>query len=133
MKTQTSTAVSLIILISLLLAPSQIQADQQASSELLLPFFEVDLDAGLTTLFAVTNGSEQPASFEITIHSNWGIPILRVPQKLEGGEVLSVNLTDWIANGRLPDTELYHLSPERYYAALGAPVLGGVEHPPDTL
>ena len=55
--------IALTALTTLLAAPAQIQAEQQVSSRLLLPYFEVDVDGGLTTLFAVTNASDDPADF----------------------------------------------------------------------
>ena len=111
-------SVPVIFLLACLLVPGLVAAEQEASSELLLPYFEVDMDDGLTTLFAVSNASPQPASFDITLYSNWGIEVLTVPAKLEGGGVLAVNLADWLLHGRLPKETLDADDLEHLQAAL---------------
>ncbi|MES1242389.1 MAG: hypothetical protein ABUT39_12280 [Acidobacteriota bacterium] len=92
-------------------------AQNVPSSDLLLPYFEVDgaNQGGLTTLFAVGNATEKPVDVLATVYTNWGIPILEVPITLQAREVRTVNLRDWFRNGGNPaktltTAELQHLS-----------------------
>ena len=103
---------------ALLAAPTLLQAEQQASSNLLLPYFEVDLDGGVVTLFTVANASDDPAEFRMTLHTNWGIPVLTVPASLDGQSVMTVNLYDWIVSGRPPDGNLSPAELEHLQATL---------------
>jgi hypothetical protein len=78
-------------------------AEMQPSSDVLVPYFEVDLEKdGRTTLFAVCNGSDEPVDVMMSVHTNWGIPVLDVPFTLDGDQVQSVNLRDWLVRGILP-------------------------------
>jgi len=79
-------------------------AQNQASSDLLLPYFEVDSAnaGGLTTLFAVGNSTDQPVEVMATVFTNWGIPILEVPFTLQAREIRTVNLRDWFRQGGDP-------------------------------
>src|SRR6187549_2682852 len=92
-------------------------AQNQPSSDLLLPYFEVDSanPGGLTTLFAVGNASKQPVEVLATLHTNWGIAILEVPFTLQAHEVRTFNLRDWFRQGGDPKkalaaVEIQHLS-----------------------
>lgn len=38
----------------------------------------------------------------MTVHTNWGIPLLRIALVLKADEVRSFNLRDWIVRGDLP-------------------------------
>jgi hypothetical protein len=91
-------------------------AQNVPSSDLLLPYFEVDSanSGGLTTLFAVGNSTDKPVDVLATVYTNWGIPILEVPFTLQSREVRTVNLRDWFRNGGNPakalaTAELQHL------------------------
>jgi hypothetical protein len=79
-------------------------AQNVPSSDLLLPYFEVDgaSPGGLTTLFAVGNATEKPVDVLATVYTNWGIPILDVPFTLQSREVRTVNLRDWFRTGGNP-------------------------------
>jgi hypothetical protein len=80
-----------------LTATSASAAQLRPSSDLLLPWFEVDLDpSGMTTLFAVGNASEKPVEVLATLRTNWGIAILDVPFTLQPDEIRTVNLRDWL-------------------------------------
>jgi len=80
------------------------EAAPEPTSDLLLPYFEVQLDSpGLTTLFSVVNTSDEPVPVIFGIYSNWGVEILQVPQVLAPHQSQSVNLRDWLVNGVLPD------------------------------
>lgn len=50
-------------------------AEPRPSSDVLVPYFEVALDPtqGLSTLFSVCNGSDDPVDVMISVHTNWGI------------------------------------------------------------
>ena len=113
-----SQLIALSAFIILLATPALLHAEQHVSSSLLLPYFEVDLDGGLTTAFSVTNAADAPADFQITVHSNWGIPVLTVPAHLDGREVLTINLNHWLVGGNLPDGPLSAGELEHLQAAL---------------
>jgi len=104
-----------LALAAVLCAPAA--AQNQPSSDLLLPYFEVDAanPGGLTTLFAVGNAARQPVEVLATVHTNWGIPILEVPFTLQAHEVRTFNLRDWFRQGGDPKkalaaAELQHLA-----------------------
>ena len=76
-------------------------AKLEPSSDLLLPYFEVDLSGkGVTTLFAVGNALAKPVDAQLTVHTNWGIPVSSTTITLKGGEVATFNLRDWLIAGR---------------------------------
>src|SRR4051812_10765685 len=79
-------------------------AQNVSSSDLLVPYFEVDAAhaGGLTTLFAVGNSTEKPVDVLATVYTNWGIAILEVPFTLQPREVRTVNLRDWFRTGGNP-------------------------------
>ena len=76
------------------------------SSELLLPCFELRYDETLTTFFAVVNSGQEPAEIEISLESNWGIPVLITELTLAPNAVAPINLRDWLVGGVLPDRVL---------------------------
>ncbi len=105
----TRTSKTLSALAFFLIAASAPAAQLRPSSDLLLPYFEVDLEpSGMTTLFAVGNASERPVEVLATVRTNWGIEILDVPFTLRPDETRTVNLRDW-------------LTPEKLAAASGQP------------
>lgn len=87
--------------LAIALTAASIQAAQlRPSSDLLLPYFEVDLEpSGTTTLFAVGNASDRPVEVLATLRTNWGIAILDVPFTLQPDEIRTVNLRDWLLVG----------------------------------
>lgn len=89
-------------------AADRLSAGEPLTSDLLLPYFEVELDnpSGLTTLFAVGNAWEEPVSVRIDVFSNWGIPVIEASADLDPDQVLTVNLRDWFVAGRLPNRSL---------------------------
>jgi hypothetical protein len=90
--------------ILLAVASGMAAAQNVPSSDLLLPYFEVDAAhaGGLTTLFAVGNSTEKPVDVLATVYTNWGISILEVPFTLQSREVRTVNLRDWFRTGGNP-------------------------------
>jgi uncharacterized repeat protein (TIGR01451 family) len=109
----------LIILALLALICGPAAAQNQSSSDLLLPYFEVDAAApgGLTTLFAVGNSTDQPVEVDATVYTNWGIPILDVPFTLQAREIRTVNLRDWFREGGDPKKALSTLEVKHLNAA----------------
>lgn len=104
--TTRNTALALALLAGLLPAVT-LRAEPQPSSELLLPYFEVDLTGfGLTTLFHVTNAADHPVPVTMTVHSNWGIPLVGAQVFLEPRQTRAFNLRDWLLFGRLPGETL---------------------------
>src|SRR5688572_28709764 len=82
-------------------------AQNVPSSDLLVPYFEVDANpAGVTTLFAVGNSTEKSVEVLATVYTNWGIPILKVPFTLQAREIRTINLRDWFRNGGDPKQAL---------------------------
>ena len=81
-------------------------AQPQPSAEVLLPYFEVQAKAdGATTLMAIANALDKPVDIQITLYSNWGIPLSSVPLTLAAREVRTFNLRAWVA-GQLPGRSL---------------------------
>ena len=82
--------------------------DPVPAATLLLPYFEVDLDAaegeGVTTLFSINNASAAPALAHVTIWSNWSQPVIDFDVFLTGYDVQTVNLYNVLVNGNLPVT-----------------------------
>jgi hypothetical protein len=110
-----TTACLTLVALAVLCAPAT--AQNRPSSDLLLPYFEVDAanPGGLTTLFAVGNSTRQPVEVLATLHTNWGIQILEVPFTLQAHEVRTFNLRDWFRQGGDPKkalaaVEIEHLS-----------------------
>jgi hypothetical protein len=100
--TMTRTLTACLVLLFLM---SGIAAAQNVpSSDMLLPYFEVDgtNPGGLTTLFAVGNSTEKPVDVLATVYTNWGIPILEVPFTLQSREIRTVNVRDWFRTGGNP-------------------------------
>jgi len=77
-------------------------AEKVPSSDLLLPWFEVHLSGGRTTLFALGNAAGEAVDARVAVHTNWGIPVVERTLRLEAGEVKTVNLRDWLVAGDVP-------------------------------
>ncbi|HSL84083.1 MAG TPA: hypothetical protein VLF66_15025, partial [Thermoanaerobaculia bacterium] len=90
----------------LLLIALPIAAEPRTSSDLLLPYFEVDLGGPRTTLFALGNAHDEGVQVRVSVDTNWGIPVLGVTLGLDPGEVVTFNLRDWIERGELPTRNL---------------------------
>jgi hypothetical protein len=104
-------ALALSLTLLALFIPGRGAAEIEPANEVLLPYFEVDLSDpffGMTTLFALVNSEDDPVDVSISVHTNWGIPVLGTPVRvtLKGNQVLSVNLRDWLVFGQLPDRTL---------------------------
>ena len=88
------------------------------SSDLLLPFFEVDLDGGKTTYFAVVNASSEPVDVRIRVFSNWAVEVASATTTLRGEEARTLDLGDWLVRGELPGTPMDAAELEHCQAAL---------------
>ncbi len=81
--------------------------DNTLGATLLLPYFEVDLEAeeseGVTTLFSINNGTEEAALAHVIMWTNWAAPTISFDVFLTGYDVVSINLRHVFA-GNLPIT-----------------------------
>jgi hypothetical protein len=76
------------------------------AATLLLPYFEVDIDdpAGETTLFTITNVSNEDQIAHVTIWTDYSFPVIDFNIYLTGYDVQSINLYDIIERGLIaPD------------------------------
>ncbi|HWN43888.1 MAG TPA: hypothetical protein VNW71_16810 [Thermoanaerobaculia bacterium] len=114
---KTLTACLALMALAALCGPAA--AQNQASSDLLLPYFEVDAanPGGLTTLFAVGNSTDHVMAVSATVYTNWGIPILEAPFTLQPREIRTVNLRDWFRQGGDPNKALAALDVQHLAAA----------------
>lgn len=91
--------------------------DAVPAATLLLPYFEVDLDAcdeqdGFTTLFSVNNASAAPQIAHVTLWTDQSIPSLDFDIYLTGYDVETLNLRDLFCSGQLPRTADEFADPE---------------------
>src|SRR5688572_6616272 len=76
--------------------------DVVPSATLLLPYFEVSLDAnGVTTLLAVNNAADTAALTHFTVWSDQGVVVLDFQCYLTGYDVVTINLRDVLVDGKL--------------------------------
>jgi hypothetical protein len=101
---------ALVLLAVLLAAPAAYAQDCQIGTRLgstvLVPYFEYDPAGGfggLTTLFSVTNESNQPTLVRVVLWTDWGIPTLAFDVYLPMFDVQSFNVRD-LFNGNVPST-----------------------------
>jgi len=91
----------------LLLGGAQSLAEIHPSSDVLLPYFEVDLtntaQTGRTTLFALCNDGDSPANVRVSLMTNWGISVLDFELTVPPRGVQTSNLRDWLLTGKLPN------------------------------
>lgn len=76
------------------------------AATLLLPYFEVDINdpAGETTLFTITNVSNEDQIAHVTIWTDYSFPVIDFNIYLTGYDVQSINLYDVIERGLIaPD------------------------------
>ncbi len=82
-------------------------AQPRASSDLLLPYFEAGVSQGdATTVLVVSNTLNKPVDVLATVQTGWGIAVLPITLKLKAGELLTIDLRDWLVTGNLPDRRL---------------------------
>lgn len=81
----------------------------EPASDILLPWFDVDLvdpDLGRDTHFTVANAASGSVNVEVTVYTNWGIPVLVVDTAIARGETRTWEFARWIVDGTLPDRQL---------------------------
>jgi hypothetical protein len=105
-----------LLVLALPLAAGEIVTANDASCDiglypaatLLLPYFEVDFNAPVTTavntVFTITNTSKQPQIARVTIWTDYGYPASWFDVFLTGYDAQAVSLYEIIARGRYPIT-----------------------------
>ncbi len=82
--------------------------DVVPAATLLLPYFEVDLDAepggGVNTVFTVHNALPSPTIAHVSLWTDWSQPVLDFDIFLTGYDVQVVDLYDALVDGNLPVT-----------------------------
>lgn len=78
--------------------------DSVPAASLLLPYFEVDLDAadGKTTLMSIANARPEPTLAKVTLWTDLAVPTVSFDLYLTGFDVETLNLRDLFAYGRVP-------------------------------
>lgn len=91
----------------LLLGGPRAMAEIHPSSDVMLPYFEVDLtntaQTGRTTLYALCNDGDNPANVRVSLMTNWGISVLDFELTVPAHGVQTANLRDWLLDGKLPN------------------------------
>lgn len=105
MKRKPLFTIACLLLLGGLLPAAGFAAAPQPTSDLLLPYFEVDTAGpGITTLLGVGNALDRPVDVSITLHTNWGLPVWQTTLRFEADEVKTFNLRDWLL-GDFPGTD----------------------------
>jgi hypothetical protein len=84
--------------------------DNVPAATLLLPRFEVEIGSAFspgtsaTTLFSINNASDEIVLAHVTVWSEWWVPVLDFDVYLTGYDVQTINLSDIINGGDLPNT-----------------------------
>lgn len=82
--------------------------DEVPAATLLLPYFEVDLNAangsGANTLFSINNASATAVLAHVVVWSDLSVPVLDFNIYLTGYDVQTVNLWNILVQGVLPQT-----------------------------
>ena len=110
-----------LLAIVLLLLTASAQAAITPESDVLLPWFVIDLEqheTGLSTTFTVVNASPKTVRARFTVYTNWGIPLLEVPVAFNRAEAKTIDLHAWIADGLLPNRTLTPAELANLHAAL---------------
>lgn len=113
-----------LLALSLILMPFAVQGQEmRPSANILLPYFEVRLpDPNAASLedtrIGIVNASSSETEVEITVYTNWGIPVLGFRDVLLRTEPRVIDLQTWIINGELPDRILSEAELAELQAAL---------------
>ncbi len=82
--------------------------DAVPAATLLLPYFEVDLDAGpgegVDTVFTIHNALPAPTIAHLSFWTDWSQPVLDFDVFLTGYDAQTISLYQVLANGNLPVT-----------------------------
>jgi hypothetical protein len=119
MKRTSHILLACLVLAVALLTAVPAGAQLQPSSDVLLPYFEVDLQkaSASNTLFDVGNALDKPVDIEISVYTNWNIQIAKTSLTLGGHEVRSFNVRTWVA-GDLPGKRMTVAETNHFKAAL---------------
>ena len=92
------------------------------AATLLLPYFEVDLNnpTGSGTLFSVNNSSAMAVLAHVTVWSDLSVPVLDFNIYLTGYDVQTINLSDILVSGSLPQTASVGQDPSDTISPKGA-------------
>ncbi len=112
MRNESSAAASIALVIVLAsglpAAAEMCVLDPVPAATLLLPYFEVDLDAapgaGVNTVFTLHNAAPDPAIAHVVLWTDWSQPSIFFDVFLTGYDVQAVDLYDVLVNGNLPVT-----------------------------
>lgn len=108
MKRITALAIASLTLIGPPAMAEMCALDVVPAATLLLPYFEVDLDAepgaGVDTLFTIHNSLPTPTLAHVTLWSDWSQPVIDWDIFLTGYDAQTVDLYDVFVNGNLPVT-----------------------------
>ena len=119
MNRTSNTLLTCLVLAVALLTAMPAGAQLQPSSEVLLPYFEINLQKATAsnTLMDVGNALDKPVDIEVTVTTNWGIQVAKTNLTLAGHQVRSFNLRTWLA-GELPGKKLTAIEMNHFKAAL---------------
>jgi hypothetical protein len=119
MKRTSHILLACLVLAVALLTAVPAGAQLQPSSDVLLPYFEVNLQkaSASNTLMDVGNALDKPVIVEITVSTNWGIQIAKTNLTLAAHQVRSFDLRSWIA-GDLPGKRMTVAETNHFKAAL---------------
>ena len=100
-------AIALLLGVTAPLSAGMCYQDNTLGATLLLPYFEVDLEAGpgegVTTLLSINNGTGEAALAHVIMWTNWAAPTISFDVFLTGYDVVSLNLRH-VFEGYLPIT-----------------------------
>ncbi len=109
-RARSAVVVACLVLISLA-SPATAEMcalDPVPAATLLLPYFEVDLDAapgaGVNTVFTIHNALPTPTLGHVVFWTDWSQPVLDFDIFLTGYDVQTVDVYDVFVNGNLPVT-----------------------------
>ena len=98
-----------ILALAVLLGPGMVAAEISPSSDVLLPYFEVDLDdPDSNTVLSVRNSSATAMLANVTVWSDTGYPVLNFPMYFTGYDVVTFALRAMLVEGELPVTLTGH-------------------------
>lgn len=95
--------------------------DERPAATLLLPYFEVNLKSGATTLFSLNNSSATAVLAHVTVWSDQSVPVLGFNVYLTGYDVQTVDLGALIRKGTLPATASNGQDPGDQISPKGGP------------
>lgn len=97
--------------------------DQVPAATLLLPYFELNLNAHAVddTVVAIHNSKPEPALVHVTFWTNWAQPTITFDFYLTGYDVQTLSLREAFANGNLPLTADQQSDPTDTISPAGEP------------